>query len=612
MCGIAGWISWDRNIEDYKGILQDMMDTLAKRGPDASGMWISQTAGIVHRRLSVVDLINGAQPMIRKKGESEFIITYNGELYNTPELQLELESLGYSFTTHCDTEVLLISYIEWGDRCVEKFNGIYAFGIWDVDRQNLFLARDRFGVKPLFYTQIGDSLIFGSELKTLLANPFVPHEIDSEGLTEIFALGPSRTPGHGVYRNIKELKPGYCANYNRDGLSVKQYWTLESKPHEDDLDTTVEKVRWLIQDSIKRQLVSDVPLCTFLSGGVDSSAISAVAAKNYKESGNVLHTYSIDYTENEKYFVPSEFQPNSDSYWINMMTDYYKTTHHNIILDNNELAEALIPAAISRDLPGMADVDSSLYLFCREIKKDFTVALSGECADEIFGGYPWYHSPEANLDTFPWIRSLDERVNIISEEVRNKINLKEYVAQRYSDTIAESPKLIGEDPAEAKRRSLFYLNFMWFMATLLDRKDRMSMAWGLEVRVPFCDHRIVEYVWNIPWEMKALNGREKGLMREALKGLLPEPILGRKKSPYPKTHNPQYTAVVKNKLSQIIDDSASPLLQLINLDVVKEILSTDGKSFIKPWFGQLMTGPQLMAYLIQVDTWLKENNVEII
>lgn len=611
MCGIAGWISWDRNIENYKGILQDMMDSLSKRGPDAFGMWTSQQAGIVHKRLSVVDLINGAQPMIRKKGESEFVITYNGELYNTPELQSELKSLGYSFTTHSDTEVLLISYIEWGQRCVEKFNGIYAFGIWDVDKQNLFLARDRFGVKPLFYTQINDSLIFGSELKTLLSNPFVPHEIDSEGLAEIFALGPSRTPGNGVFKNIKELKPGYCADYNKNGLTVKKYWTLESKRHEDDLNITLEKVRWLIQDSITRQLVSDVPLCTFLSGGVDSSAISAVAARNFKEAGKSLHTYSIDYTDNEKYFIPSEFQPNSDPYWINMMTDYYKTTHHNIILDNNDLAQALIPATISRDLPGMADVDSSLYLFCGEIKKDFTVALSGECADEIFGGYPWFHSPEANLDTFPWIRSLDERVNIVSQEVRNKINFKEYVAQRYSDTIAESPKLIGEAPIEAKRRDLFYLNLMWFMATLLDRKDRMSMASGLEVRVPFCDHRIVEYVWNIPWEMKALNGREKGLMRTALKGLLPEPILERKKSPYPKTHNPQYTSAVKTVLSRIITDSSSPLLQLINLNIVKEIISTDGKSFTKPWYGQLMTGPQLMAYLIQVDTWLREYKVEI-
>ena len=611
MCGIAGWISWDRNMEDYKGILQDMMSTLAKRGPDASGMWTSQEAGIVHRRLSVVDLVNGAQPMIRKKGESEFVITYNGELYNTPELQSELKSLGYSFTTHCDTEVLLISYIEWGQKCVEKLNGIYAFGIWDVDKQNLFLARDRFGVKPLFYTQIGESLIFGSELKTLLSNPFVPHEIESEGLAEVFALGPSRTPGHGVYKNINELKPGYYANYNSDGLTVKKYWTLESKPHEDNLETTVEKVRWLICDSIKRQLVSDVPLCTFLSGGVDSSAISAVGALHFKKDSNSLNTYSIDYTDNEKYFTPSEFQPNSDSYWSKLMSDYSETIHTNIILDNNELADALFPATISRDLPGMADVDSSLYLFCREVKKDFTVALSGECADEIFGGYPWFHSPEANLDTFPWIRSLDERVNIVSQEVRNKINFKEYIAQRYTDTIAECPKLIGADPIEAKRRELFYLNLMWFMATLLDRKDRMSMAWGLEVRVPFCDHRIVEYVWNIPWEMKDLNGREKGLMRTALKGILPDPILERKKSPYPKTHNPQYTSAVKSMLSRIINDSSSPLLQLINLDKVKEIISTDGKSFTKPWYGQLMTGPQLMAYLIQVNTWLREYKVEI-
>lgn len=614
MCGIAGWIDWKVNITNQYETLDNMIKTLAHRGPDASGMWLSPTAGLVHRRLSVIDPENGAQPMIRKQGDNTFIITYNGELYNTAELRSELESRGYVFLTNCDTEVLLISYIEWREECVKRFNGIYAFGIWNERNQSLFLARDRFGVKPLFYTQQNNSFLFASEQKALLAHPLVHPEIDGEGLAEVFALGPSRTPGHGVFKGIFEIKPGYCAVYNNAGLSINKYWSLESKPHEDNLETTTYKVRELILDSIKRQLVSDVPICTFLSGGIDSSTITAVAANHFKEKNlGQLATFSIDYVNNNLYFKPSEFQPNSDDVWIKKTSDFLGTNHHNIIFDMSELADSLIEATIYRDLPGMADIDSSLFLFCKEIKKGFTVALSGECADEVFGGYPWFHNPESlSLNTFPWLRYLDERLKLYSPELIQKMRPVEYVAQRYSDTIAEVPKLIGEEVAEAKIREMFYLNMAWFMATLLDRKDRMSMASGLEVRVPFCDHRIVEYVWNIPWEMKYYGGLEKGIMRKALEGIIPHEVLYRRKSPYPKTHNPEYTKIVSKLLLQILDDTSSPLLQLVNVPVLREIAKSSNDIFTKPWYGQLMTGPQLMAYMIQVDIWLRKYKIEIV
>jgi asparagine synthase (glutamine-hydrolysing) len=613
VCGITGWIDWEEDLTQNRPILEKMTKTLEARGPDAYGYWVSARAGIGHRRLVVVDPEGGKQPMIRQIGDRFYVLTYNGELYNTDEIRKELISKGYRFQSYSDTEVVLVSYLEWGPACVEKFNGIFAFGVWNEFEQSLFLARDRMGVKPLFYTKRGESFLFGSELKALLAHPKVPAEINEEGLAEIFGLGPAHTPGNGVYRGIKELRPGCCLCYDRNGIRVQRYWELQSMPHTDDLETTTAKVHELVEDSIERQLVSDVPVCTFLSGGLDSSIISAVAADRYRKQGkSPLDTYAIDYIDNEKFFKASDFQPNSDQYWSSRMSEFLNTNHRRVLIDSPQLADALNNATIARDLPGMADVDSSLYLFCQEIKKGATVALSGECADEVFGGYPWFHRPETvNANTFPWSLSTELRNFILAPQIKDKLNIDEYIYFRYQEALDEVPRLTEENELEARRRELFYLNIHWFMALLLDRKDRMSMASGLEVRVPFCDHRLVEYVWNIPWGMKSWNQREKGILRRAMRGLLPEEIISRKKSPYPKTHNPSYLQLVSNRLLSILADPDSPILNLIDREKVMQMIQTKGEDFQRPWFGQLMTLPQLFAYLIQVDTWLRSYKVRI-
>ena len=401
--------------------------------------------------------------------------------------------------------------------------------------------------------------------------------------------------------------------FNKYGLKTKRYWCLQSHEHIDSFEETAEKLKILLKDSIERQLVSDVPICTFLSGGLDSSIISTFAAKYYKEKNiRTLDTYSIDYVDNDKNFVKSDFQPNSDNYYIELMSKYLETNHHNIVIDTPALTDALDDATFARDLPGMADVDSSLLLFCKEVKQNATVTLSGECADEIFGGYPWFYREDAlSSDTFPWSLAISERQNILNSNIKDKINLKEYVDYRYNQSLNEAPLLDGESKEEENVRKMFYLNINWFMQTLLDRKDRMSMYNGFEARVPFCDHRLIEYVWNIPWSMKNYKGREKGLLRYAVKDILPQEIVERKKSPYPKTHNPNYLAAIKSKLSNVINDSNSPILDLIDKDIVLEIINTNGKSFGRPWFGQLMTGPQLMAYLYQVNLWLENYKIKI-
>ncbi|HOV42158.1 MAG TPA: asparagine synthase C-terminal domain-containing protein, partial [Oscillospiraceae bacterium] len=389
-------------------------------------------------------------------------------------------------------------------------------------------------------------------------------------------------------------------------MKRKKYWSLSPKPHKDNLEQTIEKTRFLLCDSISRQLVSDVPLCTFLSGGLDSSIISYVAAKEYEKEGRKLSTYSTDYKGNEIYFKANSFQPDEDAPWAKLMSEFIGSDHKNVLIDTPELIQALHDATKARDLPGMADVDSSLLLFCKEVKKEFTVAVSGECADEIFGGYPWYHNKDILYsEGFPWSRSTEQRADLLRDGILKNINPFEFVNSHYQKTVAETLSNDFDSPLEKRMKEMFMLNVKWFMQTLLDRKDRMSMANGLEVRVPFCDHELAEYVFNIPWEIKSLDGREKGLLRKAMAGILPDEIIWRKKSPYPKTHNPEYTRLVCAELDSILKDKNAPLLSLIDKDKAMEITSARGESYTAPWFGQLMTGPQMMAYLIQINTWLK-------
>lgn len=612
MCGIAGWVDFGRDLTGAASILTTMTRTLSKRGPDAEGYKIYKNAALGHRRLVVVDPAGGAQPMTRTYMGREYTIVYNGELYNTEDVRKLLLEKGYSFKAYSDTEVLLTAFIEWGADCTKYINGIYAFGVWNEYSKELFLCRDPLGVKPLFYSALGSSLIFASEIKAILKHPEVKPVVDETGLLEIFGLGPARSLGNGVFKYIKEVPPAHYLYYKNGETTLKEYWKLKAEQHVENFEETVAHTRSLFLDVIERQLISDVPVCTFLSGGLDSSAISAVASSIFKKQGREpLNTFSIDYIDNNKYFKANEYQPNSDSYYVSRMVKEIGSNHHNIYLDNETLAEALYDAVRANDLPGMADIDSSLYLFCKEVKKLSTVAVSGECADEIFGGYPWFTREEdINFNSFPWAKSLSARRDIIGGDFL-KLPIEDYVQDKYEETIKAVPKLEGEDKREARMREMFYLNIKWFMITLLNRKDRMSMANSLEVRVPFADYRLVEYAFNIPNEYKFYQGREKGLLREALKGILPDEIIFRKKSPYPKTHNPIYTKAVQNMMSAILNDKTSPILELINFDKVKDIVETGGSSFKKPWYGQLMTGPQVIAYLIQLNTWLKEYGVQI-
>jgi len=613
MCGITGWIDWRSNLLQHSDTLEAMTETLIARGPDAGGTWLSVHCALGHRRLAVMDPCNGSQPMVRYRGNDQYVIVYNGELYNAIELREELQRHDWKFSTSCDTEVLLIAYMHWGKACLDRLNGIFAFAVWDVQAEELFAARDRLGVKPFFFFENNSQFIFGSELKAILANPNARPIISADGLAEIFAIGPARTPGQGIYEGFSELKAGQCMTVSRAGKQIRTYWQLEAKPHEHSLEKTIEQVQSLLLDTMNRQMISDVPICTLLSGGLDSSALTAMAVQYYRDSAaQPLHTYSIDYVDNDKHFQSHAFQPSSDAPFIQLMTNKLSTIHHYLQFDTPELIDALHDATLARDLPGMADIDSSLLLFCREIKKDATVAISGEAADEIFGGYPWFHKEEAlNAKQFPWSLATKFRSELLTDEMRNWIKPEQYVSKRFEEAAAEVPQLSGDDADLKAIRQMSYLNITRFMPTLLDRKDRMSMAAGLEVRVPFCDHRLVEYVFNIPWDYKTSGDREKGILRQALKGILPDEIIHRKKSPYPKTHNPAYLAAVRELMKEVLEDSSSPIFQIISRKKIEQLLSSSESSSLVPWFGQLMSGPQLYAYLYQVHVWLKHYRVTI-
>lgn len=604
MCGIAGIITGNYDLREKKPLIERVSSTLKMRGPDAKGEYVTKNTALIHRRLSVIDVERGAQPMYFGK----YVIVYNGEIYNTDEVRNLLKTYGYEFETHCDTEVVLKAYDKWQEESVKKLNGIFAYAVYNKEEGSLFLARDRIGVKPCFYSLKKDLFAFASRIESLLCIPEIKPVVDERGLNEIFMLGPAKSIGSGIFKDIQELPPASYLTYKNGSVDVKTYWQLKAREWNENLDETVEHTKFLVKDAIERQLVSDVNLATFLSGGLDSSIISKVAADKYKNQGKILKTYSVDYVDNDIYFKKSLFQPNKDSDYIGLMADYIGSNHHNIVLENSLVAQALKPATIARGVPAFADVDSSLLLFCKEVKKDVTVCLSGECADEIFGGYPWYHRKEILFeDCFPWARSTAARRNILKDGFLPRG--EEYIDNAYRNTLQKTSYLPQDNKTERRMREMFMLNLDWFMQTLLARKDVMSMESSLEVRVPFCDYRLVEYAYNMPWSMKALDGREKGILRKAFENDLPYEIAWRKKSPYPKTHNPVYFKCVCDLVKSALEDKETPLNEMIDKTSVYQLMENpDGMT--EPWYGQLMQVPQVLAYIYQIYVWIKNYNVE--
>lgn len=616
MCGIAGFFNpntdYTKERKKWNAILNSMNRIQKHRGPDGEGTYLSSNCGFAHVRLKIIDLLTGDQPMIRRQGDTEFAIVFNGEIYNMKELKEELLSEGASFETTSDTEVILAGYMLHGKEFIKKLNGIFSAAIWNLASHSLCLFRDRLGVKPLFYTKLGDTFIFASEIKGLFAYPGVEPVIDHDGLCEIFALGPAKSYGKGVFKDIFEVLPGHFIMLSPSSYTDQAYWKLESRPHEDSPKETIEKTAWLLEDAVKKQMLSDIPISTFLSGGIDSSLVTAICAKELNKQGKQLNTFSFDFTDNQKYFKANAFQPSQDRPFVEQMVKHCGTNHRFLECGNTQQLSCLYKAVDARDLPCMADVESSMLYFCSQVVTHNKVTLTGECADEIFGGYPWFHNQTVfETDAFPWSQNMEPRQTLLSDALIHDLHMEEYAHAAYEKTINETPLLAEEAPEEKRRREIAYLNLKWFMVTLLDRMDRTSMYSGLEARVPFADHRIVEYVFNVPWQMKCPDGVVKGLLRHAGANLVPKEILWRKKSPYPKTYDPSYEKLLGLRLKEVLATPSSPIRTLLDFKKVKAFLDSPS-DYGKPWYGQLMAGPQMLAYMLQVNYWLKKYRIRIV
>ncbi|WP_405623007.1 asparagine synthase (glutamine-hydrolyzing) [Streptomyces sp. NBC_00076] len=570
MCGITGWVSFDRDLRAESDTLHAMTETMACRGPDDRGVWAQGPAALGHRRLAIIDLPGGRQPMTADTPHGTVALVYSGETYNFTELRRELVARGHHFTTDSDTEVVLRGYLEWGDAVAERLNGMYAFAIWDGRADKLVMIRDRMGIKPFYYYPTRDGVLFGSEPKAILANPLAPARVRLDGLRELFTM--IKTPGHAVWDGMREVEPGTVVTVDRSGLSRRAYWELETRPHTDDRDTTVATVRELLDDIVRRQLVADVPRCTLLSGGLDSSAMTALAARQLGEHGERVRSFAVDFVGQADRFVADELRGTPDTPFVHDVARASGTDHQDIVLDAQALADPAIRAQVirARDLPmGFGDMDASLYQLFRAIRERSTVALSGESADEVFGGYLQFFDEEARrADTFPWLvqfgRHFGEDADVLRPELTKALDLESYVADGYRTAVSGIRRLEGESDFEYRMRQICHLHLTRFVRILLDRKDRASMAVGLEVRVPFCDHRLVEYVYNTPWSLKSFDGREKSLLREATADVIPKSVYDRVKSPYPSTQDPAYAAALQDQAKDLLARPDHPVFDLVD------------------------------------------------
>ncbi|WP_175772938.1 asparagine synthase (glutamine-hydrolyzing) [Paraburkholderia phenazinium] len=612
MCGITGWIDYDRDLRNQDATLRLMTKTLARRGPDAEGIWSEAHAALGHRRLAVIDLDGGRQPMdADTKTGGHAVVTFCGEIYNYRELRKDLISLGHGFETQSDTEVLLRGYLEWGNGVATRLNGMYAFGVWDRRTEELVLVRDRMGVKPLFFYPTRRGLLFGSEPKAIFANPSASRRVSADGLREI--LDMVKTPERSIYDGMYEVRPGQIVTFNRTGVSKRTYWALEARPHTDSAEATVGTVREILTDTVQRQMISDVPLCTLLSGGLDSSTVTALAAKT--TPGGDLRSFSVDFKVNAENFAADAVRGSPDAPFAKELAAHVGAKHTEVLLDSSELLDPSVRDSVLRAADGppayWGDMWPSLYLLFREIRRHSTVALSGEAADELFGGYKWFQNPAAiQAETFPWLTSGSARyfggLRLLSPDLLGKLDIATYRNDSYQNALNEVPVLPDESAVDKRMREITYLNLTRFLQTLLDRKDRMSMAVGLEVRVPFCDHRLIDYVFNVPWSMKSFDGREKSLLRAAAKDLLPDSIYNRIKTPYPATQDPFYENGLRRELSELLSDVNAPARGLLDLDKVKAMASRSESAVSQPY------NRGSLEVALWLNRWMKQETVDLV
>lgn len=527
-------------------------------------------------------------------------MTY-GRIRNRLEL---LNELGCEADLN-NAQLVLSAYRRWGVRYAEHIRGPVMTCIMDTANDYMVLTRDVMGEQPIFYAPGRDGrIVFSDHPDSLLKSACAEPVVDRQGLCEIFGMGPSRTPGRTPLRDVYTLEPG-CALIGCDGKAkIWRYYVIPDRPHLENEEETVAHTRELL-DKIMDQTALLRP-GAMLSGGLDSTALTAMLCA--RNTG--ILTFSVDYRDNEADFRPNSFRPSMDSPYILKAVDTFSTRHHSTVLESASLAEKLEEAVSARGFPGMADIDTSLMLFAREIAGKSHRVVSGECGDEVFGGYPWFVLKEGvQHSCFPWSGSLKLRESILRCEIRRKLRLNEYVRNLWAMEMEASEINAATDEHDRKLKQMQRICFRTFMANLQERAVRMCGHYGVEVLTPLCDERLVEYVYNVPWKMKFMGGIEKGLFRAAVADLLPEDLLKRKKSPYPKTCSPIYTEIVRGLTMAMLTDKGAPIFEWVDRERLSDLAASDLDPAATPWYGQLMAGPQMLAYIWQVNRWLEDRNI---
>ncbi|MEV0323090.1 asparagine synthase (glutamine-hydrolyzing) [Streptomyces sp. NPDC050658] len=610
MCGIVGQVDYSSDLRDSRNAVLAMARTMANRGPDDEGTWTSRRAALGHRRLAVIDLAGGKQPMARGQEDGPAVaLTFSGEIYNYRELRAQLVDLGHEFRTVSDTEVLVHAYLQWGKAVAGRLNGMFAFAIWDGRSDELVLCRDRLGIKPLYYTPTASGVIFGSEAKALFAGDGIRPMLDLDGLRELL-LNASlvRRPGHAVFQGIREVEPGCLVTVAASGITEQRYWDVEAQPHCDDQASTIARVRSLLEDIVERQLVADVPVCVLLSGGLDSSTLTALAGRALHRHGRSrVRSIGLTYEAQADGRSTDALRTTLDDPYILLMSDHVGTSHTDVRITSDDLTrtDTIRACTGARDLPYLGNFDASLYLLSKATREHATVALSGEGADEFFAGYPWFHEPfDPDDQQLPWlaIQGFGSEHTIFSPALVDRLDMPGTRRSLCRAAFDSAPVADGLSDAERCTRQMTYLHLKHHLPALLDRKDRLSMAAGLEIRVPFCDHRLVEYLYNIPWSLKTFDGREKSLLRAAARDLLPSAVANRKKSAFPLMRHPGYAASLGQAVGEILR-TAGPVTPLLDITTVRGLIEHVDQADVARLHS--------LEFLLALNTWLQEYAVEV-
>lgn len=633
MSSIAGFFQpntiYSKDNEFCSRIIHKMSNALLHRGPDEQSFYFYPHGAFNHNFL-LAGYIPSAfpreiQPITRTYRENAYTLFFDGFISNIDQIAQNLTAHGDSVIGMSVEEILLFSFFKNGTDFVKELRGAFAMVVYDESLKTLYLFRDALGLRPLFYSHKGHTLVFSSEIKAIFQYPGICPTLNEEGLTELLGLGPARKPGSAVFAGISEVKPGHFITFSRDIFLEEMYHRFEIREHTDSYEDTMDHITELLNQSIHSLKTSVLPSSCLLSGGLDSSVVTAKLMQTrssdfilegtynsqVKDTPQSLATYSLEFDNSRQHFKSNAFQPALDAPFVQQMVTHLGTKHTVYTCNSATQLNYLKKSVEAHDLPTMADVDASYLYFCEKVGKQHKIIFTGECADEIFCGYPWYHNSKEDPQTFPWSKDLLPRQVLLKGDIISSLPIEEYVRSCYLDACAEIGINGEQTPGNLLHQKTFYLTVRYFMQTLVNRGDRAAAFNRMDARVPFAHQELTEYLFNVPFEMKVRNGERKHLLREYAKDLLPDDIRLRKKSPYPKTYDPEYESLINRELLSALNKKDCPLLEFIDKNKVTNFC-LQVKDLGRPWYGQLMAGPQLAAYYLQILYWLEMYHVEIV